>query len=76
MRSIRNIAVLALPLALLVACYSIPGITSPIPQMSPEQKEMACAQARKTLSEPEQYRGSHKDQEAVLKMNNCLAEAK
>lgn len=52
-------------------CVSVPGITSPIPTMSAEQKAMACAQLRSVLANPERYSGAHNDARDALKANQC-----
>jgi hypothetical protein len=49
----------------------VPGITSPIPTMSAEQKAMACAQLRSVLANPERYSGAHNDARDALKANQC-----
>jgi aryl-alcohol dehydrogenase-like predicted oxidoreductase len=74
MRSLRIVAVLAMPLALLAACYSIPGVTSPIPGPSTAEKAKICADARARLAAPERYAGSHKAERDVLKTYNCPPE--
>lgn len=52
-------------------CVSLPGITSPIPTMSAEQKALACAQLRNDLANPERYSGAHADARDALKANQC-----
>ena len=56
---------------ILGGCVSVPGITSPIPTMSAEQKAMACAQLLSVLANPERYSGAHNDTRDALKGNQC-----
>jgi hypothetical protein len=56
---------------ILGGCVSVPGITSPIPTMSAEQKAMACAQLLSVLASPERYPGARNDARYALKGNQC-----
>ena len=60
----------------LIACVSasacqVPGITAPIPGLSPEQKSMACANYQNELKNPPKYSGAHADARKMLKDLNC-----
>lgn len=62
----------------LVACVSlsacqIPGITSAIPEMSEQQKALACATYQNELKSPPKYSDAHADARRMLKDLNCPA---
>jgi hypothetical protein len=71
MRSFVIVSAGILALSLSASCVNVPGVTSPIPQMSAAERSKVCADLRASLAKPERFAGSHKMDQDALKGNNC-----